>query len=432
MAGKNDKPDVREVEVEDMDTLLGTKASTVVTSEEGQNKKHIFSSGGPDTSVLDDEKQEEEEQEEESDEGGDPNEDSDENDNGGDKSNGDTSVLDDEEEEDDEDEDEGDSSKKNKGGRKPALIESMNKLVENKVINLFEDKENIEDYTNDEIVELITANIEHKVNEVAQKAPMDFFSKLDPKLQEVVAYNLNGGGDITSVLKNVTRSQEISKLDPNDEKDGERIAREWLTETKFGTPDEIEEEISAYIDRGELDKKANQFKPKLDKKQAEIMERRLADQNEKKKQAAEIKSKYAEKVFKTLNKSDLNGLPLDNKVQTDLYYGITDTSQYQDREGSPTNELGHLIEEYQLNPEANMGVLLEALWLLRNPQGYRDNVQSIAKQKAAKDIHRELKTAEGKRKTPSQQQGEQRGAPANRNTIKRKKGGSRSIFSRNE
>jgi hypothetical protein len=258
---------------------------------------------------------------------------------------------------------------------------------------------------------------------------MEIFNQLDPKLQEVVAYNLNGGADIINVLKNVTRSQEVANLDPDSEKDGERIVREWLKETSFGTDEEIEEEITAYIDRSELDKKAKQFKPKLDKKQAEIMQRRLAEQDDKRKQADEAKKTYAEKVFKTLNQPQLNGLTLNNRIQTALYYGITETDTYQDRDGNATNELGYLMEQYQLNPKANMGVLLEALWLLKDPQGYREGVQSIAEQKAAGDTYRKLKTAQGERKTSSSTQGEQRGAPADRAKVKRKKG-SRNIFSR--
>ena len=76
-----------------------------------------------------------------------------------------------------------------------------------------------------------------------------------------------------------------------------------------------------------------------------------------------------------------------------------------------------------------MGVLLEALWLLKDPQSYRDSVQSIGQQKATAEQYRKLKTAEAGRKTSSSTQGEQRGAPASRKSVKRRKG-SRNIFSR--
>ena len=416
---KKETPEVKEVEWDgDVDSLLGTKAATVITPDE-ESKRSVLESTKVDSSFLDNDLKEDQNDEEDDSEDDSKKAPSTKDDL--------AEVLGDPKEEDDEDED--DPAPQNKGGRKPALVEAMNKLVDNGTIQLFEDAQDISKYTNDEIVELIEANIAEKVNETAQKAPMEIFSQLDPKIQEVVAFNLNGGTDVLPVLKNVIRSQEVANLNPNEEKDAERIVREWLRETNFGTDDEIEDEITAYIDRNELDKKANQFKPKLDKKQAEIMERRLAEQEEKRQQAEQAKKTYAEKVFQTLNQPHLNGLPLNNRVQTALFYGITETDQYQDRDGNPTNELGYLIEQYQLNPKANMGVLLEALWLLKDPQGYRDNVQSIGQQKAVSDTYRKLKTAEGTRKTASSTQGEQRGAPASRSGVKRKKS-SRNIFSR--
>ena len=413
--------EVKEVEwTGDLDDLLGTKAATVIAPDE-ESKKSVLASTKVDTSFLDkspeeSDNEEDEEVEETKEESKQPASKTDLGE-----------ILADPKEEDDYEEDE--EEPVNKGGRKPALIEAMTKLVDNGTIQLFEDAQDISKYTNDEIVELIEANISEKVNETAQKAPMEIFNQLDPKLQEVVAYNLNGGADIVNVLKNVTRSQEVANLNPNEEKDAERIVREWLRETNFGTDDEIEDEITAYIDRNELDKKANQFKPKLDKKQAEIMQRRLAEQEQKREQAEQAKKTYAEKVFNTLNQPHLNGLPLNNRIQTALYYGITETNNHQDRDGNPTNELGYLIEQYQLNPQANMGVLLEALWLLKDPQGYRDSVQSIGQQKATAEQYRKLKTAEAGRKTSSSTQGEQRGAPASRKSVKRRKG-SRNIFSR--
>jgi hypothetical protein len=421
---KKETAEVKEVEWDgDIDSLLGTKAATVIAPDE-ESKRSVLESTKVDSSFLDNDLKNDQDDEDDSKKGED---DSDDNSMKTPPTKDDLAdALGDPTEDDDEDED--DPAPQNKGGRKPALVEAMNKLVDNGTIQLFEDAQDISKYTNDEIVELIEANIAEKVNETAQKAPMEIFSQLDPKVQEVVAFNLNGGKDVLPVLKNVIRSQEIANLDPNEEQGAERIVREWLRETNFGTEEEIEEEITAYIDRNELDKKANQFKPKLDKKQAEIMERRLAEQEEKRQQAEQAKKTYADKVFQTLNQPHLNGLPLNNRVQTALFYGITETDQYQDRDGNPTNELGYLIEQYQLNPKANMGVLLEALWLLKDPQGYRDNVQSIGQQKAVSDTYRKLKTAEGARKTASSKQGEQRQTPPARGSVKRKKG--RNIFSR--
>ena len=310
----NKKDNVKEVEVEDMDVLLGTKAATVITPDDA-SKKSMFSTKNNDLSFLDNEPDnDDQDDDDELDENGNPIPPK------SDKPKGDLSnILDQDLEEEDDDDYEEDVSSKNKGGRKPAFIEAMKKLQEKGLITPFEDAPDLETYTTDDIVELIEANFSTHMDEIAQKAPMDVFGKLDPKIQEVVAYNLNGGKDITSILKTVAQSQEVSNLSLDKEEDQERIVREWLRETKFGSDEEIEDEITAYLDRNELDKKAAQFKPKLDKKQAEIMQAKLSDQEERRKKAEQVKVHYAEKIYKTLNNSHLNGLPLNNKVQTAFF-----------------------------------------------------------------------------------------------------------------
>lgn len=404
---------IKEVEYTDLDELLGTKAATVIAPDE-ESKKSVMSNTKTDTSFLDNpvssgNDDEEEPVSEEKEDLGD--------------------ILGDPKEEEFEEETYDGKDTIAKSGRKPALVETISKLVDKGLIDLFEDAPNVEDYTIDDIEELIEQNIIQKVNQTAQKAPVEVFKKLDPKLQDVISYALSGGTDITNVLKNVARAQEVTELSLDKKEDQERIVREWLRETNFGTEDEIEDEISDYIDREDLEKKAKQFKPKLDKKQGEIMQKKLAEQEEKRKQAEQVKKKYAENIFNTLNHETLNGLKLNNKIQTSLYYGITDTSNYQDREGNPTNELGYLIEKYQIGESANPSLILEALWLLKDPEGYRNSVKNIGEKEAIAKTVRSLKTAEGERKISSSSQGESRGIPASRRDVPTRRT-SRNIFSR--
>lgn len=416
---------IKEVEVDDLDDLLGTKAATVITPTE-DSKRSVLENAAVDTSFLDNMDGE----------GDDPNP-------GMTNNSTPTSkdpladVLDadlNREDEDDEDEDPTPQGAKpaaqQKAGRKPGLVEIADKLAKKGLIDLFEDNQDLSTYTLEDFEELFETNMIAKINEVAQAAPLEIFGKLDPKLQDVISYALNGGTDITNVLKNVARAQEITELTLDTPENQERIVREWLRETGSYSDEEIEDEITSYIDRNELERKASQFKPKLDKKQAEIMEKKLQEQEEKRRLAEETKKNYAEKIFHTLNRPDLNGLKLNNRIQTALYYGITDTSQYQDREGNPTNELGYLIEKYQLGKEADTSILLEALWLLKDPVGYRQSVLSIGQQQAHAKTFRSLKTAEGERVTSSSKQGEERNTPT-RGTLQRNKNkNSRSIFSR--
>jgi len=416
------------VEVENMDEILGT-ASSVAISGDG-SKPSIFTNSDTDVAFF--------EKPGEAESGGaGTDDDTDENqdtDNAEDQASSDPEV-------DNEDisdltgtpgQDEDDESKStSKGGRKPAMVETMNKLVEKNVIELFEDEQDLSKYTNDDMVDLIEANIRKKVEETAKKAPLDVFKRLDPKVQDIIAFELNGGTDVASILKVAAQSQEVTELSLDSEKDQERIIREWFRSTGSYTEDELEDEITSIVDRGDLEKKATQFKPKLDDKQALIMKKKLDDQEKARERADAAREKWSEIIYHNLNKTDLNGIPLSNKIQTMLFHGLTDNSTYQDRNGNPTNALGHLIEEYQYGKNANPSILLEALWLMANPGEYRQHVLSLGQ----KDVHaktfRNLKTAEGERTSSSSKQGEQRDTPGRGKGMKRSKN-QRQIFSRKD
>lgn len=425
-----------EIEVQDMDELLGTKASVTIASSD-ESKKSILDRTDIDTTFIDkafEEKGNGEVESKEDEDNSETHEDETEKEKESrlkkDKKEEDARVLaevtsqpgdDEEEEEDDEDQ------IKNKGGRKPALTEAIGKLVDKGVIGLFPDQPDINSYTIEHFEELIESNIEEKVNETAQKAPLEVFKRLDPKLQDVVAYALNGGKDIVPLLKSVTRSQEVAELSVEDEKDQERIIREHFRSIEYGDDEAIEDEITSIIDRGDLEKKAKVFKPKLDSKQAENLKKKMEAQDKSIAAAKKASEKYSENIFKILDNPTLNGIPLSEKVQTMLYHGLSDNTSYQDRNGDPTNALGHLIEEYQFGENANPSVLLEALWLMADPQGYRNNVLSLGKKNQDAKTLRSLKTAEAEKNTSSSK-GDGAKTPPTRKTVKRKSG--RSMFSR--
>jgi hypothetical protein len=120
---KNVSTEVKEVEwTGDLDDLLGTKSSTTILPDE-ESKRSVLESTKIDTSFLDnpDESGKEDENNEGEDNSAKPTEAKPSEDELGD-------ILNDPKiEDDDEDEDE---APVNKGGRKPALIEAMSKLID--------------------------------------------------------------------------------------------------------------------------------------------------------------------------------------------------------------------------------------------------------------------------------------------------------------
>jgi hypothetical protein len=335
------------------------------------------------------------------------------------------------EEEDDLD----DAGQVNKGGRpkltKDAMIEAATRLIDKGVLQPFDDGKALADYTVDDFEELIQANIDSQTSEVAQNAPVQLFQQLPEEVQAVIHYALNGGQDIKSVFSQLARAQETFDLDVNNEQDQESIARQYLNVSGFGTVEEIEDEINVLKDRGDLQKYAERYKPKLDARQAEVIEKRLKDQQSAQIRKNEMEKKYHDVVYNTLNSNNLNGIPLNNKVQTMLYYGLTDSTKYQDAKGNPTNALGYLLEQHQFGEKANPSLVAEALWLLADPVNYRNSVKQLGANVANSNTARALRTEEASRNASSTGIGEQN-TNASRVSNKREpiKRQGKSLFSR--
>jgi hypothetical protein len=197
----------------------------------------------------------------------------------------------------------------------------------------------------------------------------------------------------------------MRQLDPTNEYDQAEIARQYLYATNFGTPEEIEAEINDWSDLNRLEQKAQQFKPKLDKMQDEIVARQLAEQEYKKEQQQEQARAYTENVYNTLSVGELGGLKLDKKIQSMLYSGLVQPN-FPSISGKPTNMLGHLLEKYQFI-EPRHDLIAEALWLLADPNDYKNKIREQGSKAAVEKTVRQLKTEQSRKLTSSNQEAEE-------------------------
>ena len=306
---------------------------------------------------------------------------------------------------------------KGKAGRprteKSGLVEFLKKRIESKEMFAFDDydetKQSLDEYLGGlgekDVEELWQANIDNLKQEVAAKTPQEFFESLPEELQYAAKYVMDGGQDLKGMFQALAQVEQVRALDPTNENDQEGIVRSYLSATGFGTEDEIEEELATWKDLGVLEKKAKQFKPKLDQMQEEIVQSQLADQEAKKQQQEQAAQAYMQNVFEALRPAEINGLKLDKKTQAQLYSGLVQP-QYPSISGRPTNLLGHLLEKYQF-VEPNYPLIAEALWLLSNPDEYRQNLVKQGKNQAVEQTVRQLKTEQSRKNVSTYQEEEE-------------------------
>lgn len=400
---KKEETLIQEVDV-NIDELLGTPGADSVMNADEEPKRTVFTNPNIDLKFLDKEKPTEEEEEEEEEGAKKKVEDVE-----------DVKKVDNEEEEEEIDtdlkflnedgnkEEEEEEEDKNKGGRPSAIVTATKSLIEEGVLTPFinddGEEEDISKYSAEDFQELISANFKSQKEKSQKEIAEQFYTGLPQEMQQAYEYIANGGTDIKGMFSALASTAELSSIDVTSEDGQKQAIRAYLQTTQWGTPEEIEEEILSLQDKDELEKKANQFKPKLDAMQDSIIKKKIADQAEQTKLRQEQSKKYIDTVYTTLEKGALNGLELDNKTQNLLYSGLVQ-SNYNSISGKPTNMLGHLLEKYQW-VEPNHELIAEALWLLADPEGYRGSIKTVATKETNKETFRKLKTEQQTSKSGS-------------------------------
>lgn len=295
---------------------------------------------------------------------------------------------------------------------KSGLVDTFSKLIDEGLIVPFDDEKPLDDYSMKDWKELLQANFEERENKIKQETPAALFGSLPEELQYAAKYVMDGGRDLKGLFKALSHVEEVRQLDPSDDTDQELIARQYLRATQFGTEDEINEEIDTWKDLGTLHKKASQFKPKLDKMQQEVVAYQLQQQEQFKQQQEEATHQFMDNVYNTLKVGDLNGVKLDKKTQAFLFTELTQP-KYQSLQGRNTNLLGHLLEKYQF-VEPRYDLIAEALWLLADPDSYKNNLKSQGKTEAVQETVRKLKTEESRKISSAQMIDDEPQKPAKR------------------
>lgn len=408
MTNKNETTTVQEVDI-NLDELLGTPGAENIMVPESEAKPSMFSRREDvDLSFLD-------KDEEKSDDSQSKGKDAGDDDSAEENGKGKGKITKDEFENIINSTNEEDSESPKKGGRPSGLVELTNKLIEKGLIVPFEGDENVDKYTLKDFEELFEANTKDKAAKTQEEVSAQFFESLPEELQVAAHYVANGGNDLKNLFRSLAAVEEIRELDVDDEDSQEQIVRSYLHATQFGDADEIEEEIEAWKDRDELGNKAKKFKPKLDAMQEQIVARQLQQQEGMRKQQQKQAAIYTDNIYRALEPGELNGLKLDKKTQSELFGGLTQAN-YPSMSGRPTNLLGHLLEKYQY-AEPNHALISEALWLLKDPTGYRNKVREMGKKEAVADTVRQLKTEQSNKITSNTS------TPDDDNSNRKKQGG---------
>ena len=278
------------------------------------------------------------------------------------------------------------------------MVRTFSKMIEEGTLMGFDDDKPLSEYDEEDWKELLQANFEQREQDLRQRAPREFFQALPPELQYAAEYVAKGGTDMKGLFKVLAQAEEKRSLDPGKKEDQELIVRNYLYATNFGEGDEdlLEDQVKEWQETGMLAKKAKQFKPKLDQMEQKNLANKLAQQEQFRQQQIAQKQAYMDNIYQTLKPGELNGVKLNADKQKFLWDELT-TVKYQSMSGQQTNLLGKLLEEYQFGREQRYDLIAEALWLLSDPQDYKDSIGRTYANDANGKALNTLKTEQSRR-----------------------------------
>lgn len=309
---------------------------------------------------------------------------------------------------------------------KSGLHETLKGLIEAGKFFAFDDDKPLEQYSIKECEELILANIEERERQLKEQTPKEFFESLPLQLQYAAKYVSDGGTNLPGLFAALARVEENRALDITKPEDQAQIARQYLTATGYGTAEEIEEEVNGWVTAGLIERKAGQFKPKLDVMQEQVVQAEVERQANVAKARQEAARTYRENIINTLSAGELAGVKLSKDVQTKLAKGLTETEFTSMVSGRPTNLLGHLLEQHQYGEKPRFDLIAQATWLFQDPEGFYAAIRTTTTNENTEATVRKLKTEQGRKgasgtgnEPPETQQGPRRIARPGANIFKR-------------
>lgn len=275
---------------------------------------------------------------------------------------------------------------------KDETLDALEYLVKEDVIFLFEGDKPLKEYTKKEQAELIKANLDRIKEEADEKAPAEFFDSIPESLKYAAKYHADGGTDLKSIYKFLAENEEIKEFDITTEDGQEKTIRSYLKMNGDMTPQEIEEELNSLKDLpGALEKKAKLYKPKLDSKQQQLIEKQVKEQETRRLQHEQAAINYRETVLNALSVGDLEGIKITPSIQNMLFEGLT-KSNYPSVSGRNTNLLGHLLEQNNY-VKPNPVLISKVLWLLKDSKGFEEAIKASVNKELVTETVKKLKTA---------------------------------------
>ena len=196
--------------------------------------------------------------------------------------------------------------------------------------------------------------------------------------------------EIKNYLRSVIFENDITRLDPDDSYDAEKIVRTFYSQDNRFSQDEIDSKISDLIQLDKLKKEASVLKPKVDAQASKMAQEQIEMKRAIQEQEKQLQGFLVNRTKEMLNKGTLNGMPLSREDAELAYKLIVNNDIPIPVKGGKKVEMGFAeleIFKHKYTKEGSLDNLaLGLLVMAKGPEIIERYFQKKAKTEATKEF----------------------------------------------
>lgn len=274
-------------------------------------------------------------------------------------------------------------------GRKPVeLVTLVNQLIEDNILEPFEDSEvkTIEDAK-----ELIKSNLEARESVSEDKWWENKINKYSPQIQAILHYAENGGTDVAPLLSAISKIEEVIDLDPSTDAGMEEIVRQTLKIKGFDD-EEIADQISTFKDLDKLKAKAEKFLPELKNLQQKQVTMLMQEQEQRQEEARKATDIYISTIKDTLDKEIVGGIKLQREDKAKIYEALAFPNKTS-LNGVPTNGFVKALENLQFGKDQDYEHFANIVLFAIDKEAFLEKIKVTIKNEVQTDTAKKLRSS---------------------------------------
>jgi hypothetical protein len=314
--------------------------------------------------------------------------------------------------EDPEEEEDDDDPKKPKPAKKPKTksgekdesttsygeaIQALIKDTEDFLI--YEGEEERTNYSKEEFVELLNANIDTKVNKYVESTLTNIVDSFSPSIQKIIKAELKGV-KVKDIIDDIREYEEVSNIPENpSDNEKELLVKKYykeLAKEKNKSDDWVSKTVERIIDTDDLDSEYEDAAEHYEAKIQEKIEQKAKEKEREKENTIKFKQHHSYVVNEILKENELFGIKLkkqDKDLIGDVLAGFVTRTSDQKEKMKLTAIIDQLINDKKDQKTSYKKLALMAL-AAANPEGMISSLSNKAETAVTQAAVKQLKVAD--------------------------------------